>query len=199
MGAWQFIVNAQRRGRGRVVVVSAAALAVAVVVGGCGKHGHGAETDSQKAADVALLNEALAAELTAVAAWDRALPRLHGRALLVGRELRGQDQAHLDTLTKAVRGLGGETETEAEEPEQAAPVDRDAALRLAYEAENAALAQDLAAPSRLQSEAPRAVTAAAGASHAQHLALLRQLLGVPLAGAAPQPYESGDEPPPGGG
>jgi hypothetical protein len=197
MGAWHSIVSGQRRGSGRVVVVFAAALAL--LAGGCGRHGQGAKTDSEKAADVAILNEALAAELTAVAAWGRALPQLRGQALVVGRELRGQDQTHLDAITKAVRGLGGETEAEAEEQEAARPANRDEALRLAYEAENAALAQDLAAPSRLRTEAPRAVTAAAGASHAQHLVLLRQLLGVPLAGAAPQPYESGDEPPPGGG
>ena len=197
MGAWHFIVSGQRRGSRRVVVVFAAVLAL--LVGGCGKHGQGAKTDSEKAADVAVLNDALAAELTAVAAWDRALPRLRGRALAVGRELRGQDQAHLDAITKAVRGLGGETEAEAEELEPVRLNGRGEALRLAYEAENAALAQDLAAPSRLRTEAPRAVTAAIGASHAQHLVLLRQLLGVPLAGAAPQPYESGDEPPPGGG
>jgi len=194
MGAWHFIVSGRRRGPGRVVVVFASALAL--LAGGCGKHGQGAKTDSEKAADVAILNDALAAELTTVAAWDRALPHLRGRALAVGRELRGQDQAHLDAITKAVRGLGGEIEAEAEELEPARPAGPGDALRLAYEAENAALAQDLAAPSRLQTGAPRAVTAAIGASHAQHLVLLRQLLGVPPAGAAPQPYESGDEPPP---
>ncbi len=196
MGAWHSIVSGQRRGLGRVVVVSAALLAL--FASGCGRHGQGAKTDTEKAADVEILNDALAAELTAVATWDRALPRLRGRALVVGHELRGHDQAHLDALTKAIRGLGGETEAEAEELEPAPPAGRADALRLAYEAENAALAQDLAAPSRLQTAAPRAVTAAVGASHAQHLVLLRQLLGAPLAGAVPQPYESGDEPPPGG-
>jgi len=196
MGAWQSIVSGQRRGFGRVVVVLAALLAL--LAGGCGGHGQ-PTTDSEKAADAAILNEALAAELTAVAAWDRALPRLRGQALAVGRELRGADQAHVDALTKVIRGLGEEVEAEADELEPARPAGRAAALSLAYEAENAALDQDLAAPARLQTSAPRATAAAVGASHAQHLVLLRQLLGVPLAGAVPQPYESGGEPAPGGG
>lgn len=197
MGAQYKNVSRRRRGSGRVVVVFTAILML--LAGGCGRHGQGARTDSEKAADVAILNDALAAELTAVAAWDRALPRLRAHALLIGRELRGHDQAHLDALTKAVRGLGGETDAEAEELEPSRPADREEALRLAYEAENAALAQDLAAPSRLQTEAPRAVTAAVAASHAQHLVILRRLLGVPLAETVLQPYESGGEPPSGGG
>jgi hypothetical protein len=198
MGAWHTTVSGQRRGRGRVVVVSAFLLAL--LVGGCGGgDDHGAEAAVEKEADVAILNEALAAELTAVAAWDRALPQLRGQALVVGRELRGQDQAHLDALTKVIRGLSGETEAEAAELEPARAESRDDALRVADEMENAALTQDLAAPSSLQTTAPRATTAAIAASHAQHLALLRQLLGVPLSAAVPQPYESGDEPPPGGG
>ncbi len=197
MGAWHWIVSGQRRGPGRVVGVSAVLLAL--LAGGCGGHGEEAQAESEKAADVAILNDALAAELTAVATWDRALPRLRGRALAVGRELRGQDQVYLDGLTKVIRGLGGETEAEPAELEPARPAARKDALRLAYEAENAALAQDLAAPSRLNASAPRAVTAATAAGQARHLVLLRRLLGVPLVGEAPQPYESGGEPVPGGG
>jgi ferritin-like protein len=197
MGAWHSIVSEPRRGLGRVVVVSVAFLAL--LLSGCGGSGGAATADSEKAADLEILNEALGAELTAVAAWDRALLRLRGRALAVGRELRGHDQAHLDALTKVIRGLNGEADAEAAEPEASPPASRGEALRLAYEAENAALSQDLAAPSRLYTAAPRAVTAAIGASHAQHLVLLRQLLGVPLAGSVPDPYESGGEPPPGGG
>jgi hypothetical protein len=197
MGAEHQVVSRQRRGLGRVVVFVGVVLAIAIAAAGCGRKGHGAATDSEKASDVAILNDSLAWELTAVAAYDRALPLLSGRSFAIAREFRGQDQAHVDGLTKAIRGLGGETEAEAIAPEQPQPPpDRRGALTQIYEAENAALAQDLDAPPRLQTSAPRAVTAAVAAGHAQHLAILRQLLGASLAAAVPQPYESGEEPPP---
>lgn len=196
MGAGQIIQSETRRGFGRVAAVLAVALVATLVACGCGGGGDDATTDSEKAADVAILNEALAEELTAVAAFARVLPLLHGEMLSVAREFRGQDQAHVDGLTKTIRGLGGETEAEAAEPEGSGPKNRAEALTLAYEAENAALAEDLGAPSRLHTEAPRAVTASIAANHAQHLVVLRQGLGVPLAGAVPEPYESGELPPP---
>jgi len=196
MGAEHQVVSRQRRGLGRVVVFVGVVCAIAIAAAGCGRKGHGAATDSEKAADVAILNGALAWELTAVAAYDRALPLLRGPSLAVAREFRGQDQAHVNGLTKAIRGLGGETEAEAIPSERGPPPDRSAALTLLYEAENEALAQDLDAPPRLQTSAPRTVAAATAANHAQHLAILRQLLGAALAAAVPQQYESGEEPPP---
>lgn len=196
MGAWQSIVSGQRRDPGRVVALSVALLTL--LGAGCGGH-KSSTAESEKAADVAILDDALSAELTALAAWDRALAQLKGEALASGRRLRGHDQVHVDTLTKVIRGLDGDVEAEPEELEPTRPAGREEALRLAYEAEDAALAQDLAAPSRLNAAAPRAATAAIGASHAQNLVVLRQLLGVPLVDAVPQPYESGGEPPPGGG
>lgn len=194
MGAKQIVFSRARRGFGRAAVFLV--LVATLAVCGCGRKGHGAQTDSEKAADVVILNDSLAGELTAVAAFERALPLLRGGMGVVAREFRGQDQAHVDALTKAIRGLGGETEAEAAELEAPGPRNEAEALVLAYEAENAALAQDLAAPPRLQTSAPRSVTAAIGANHAQHLVVLRQGLGASLSAAAPQPYESGDLPPP---
>ena len=74
-------LSSQRRGFGRAVVFLVAALAS--LVGGCGRRGHGAETDSEKAADVEILNAVLAQELTAVDAYARALPLLRGPTLAV--------------------------------------------------------------------------------------------------------------------
>ncbi len=67
---------------------------------------------------------------------------------------------------------------------------------LAYEEENAALAQALNAAPALQSPAPRTLAASLAASHAQHLAVLRQTLGASLATAVPAALESGYLPPP---
>jgi rubrerythrin len=183
-----------RRGLGRAAVFLV--LALAVLASGCGRSGHGAATDSEKAADVEVLNAALAQELTTVAAYERGIGLLHGPMLAVAREFRGQDQAHVDALTKAIRGLGGETEAEAGELEPPGPQGRRQALALAYEEENAALAQAQGDAAHLQSSAPRTLAAALAASHAQHLAILRQVLGDGLAASVPEAFESGELPPP---
>ncbi|HEX3608883.1 MAG TPA: ferritin-like domain-containing protein [Solirubrobacterales bacterium] len=183
-----------RRGFGRAVVFLVAALAIPA--GGCGQSGHGAATDPEKAADVELLNSALSQELTTVVAYQRAIPHLHGEMLAVARRFRGQDQAHLDALTKAIRGLGGETEAEAAELEPPAPRSRAEALALAYEEEDAALSQAQGSVARLQFDAPRTLAAALAASHAQHLAILRQGLGAGRAASVPYAFEPGDAPPP---
>jgi hypothetical protein len=186
-------LSRQRRGFGRAVVFLIAV--VALVVCGCGRPGHGAETDSEKAADVAVLNAALAQELTAVAAYERALPLLRGRMLGVGGRFLGQDQTHVDALTKGIRGLGGETDAEADELESTRLRSQADALAFVYEEENAALSEAQSAVAHLQFTAPRALASALAASHAQHLAILRQGLGSGLVGAVPEAFESGDEPP----
>ncbi len=188
-----FAISSQRRGLGRA---AAFLIAVAIVVSGCGRSGHGAATDSDKAADVEALNTLLSQELTTVAAYGQALPRLRGGALAVAAQLRGQDQVHLDAITKAIRGVGGETEAEAGELESPGPKSREEALLLAYEEENDALAEALGVAPRLNTPAPRMLVASLAASHAQHLTALRRLLGASLAASVPDAFESGDVPPP---
>jgi hypothetical protein len=169
---------------------------MAILASGCGRSANVDATDGEKAADVEILNVALGQELTTIEAYQRSLPLLRGKALVVGRQLRGQDQAHVDALTKAIRGLGGETDTEAGELEEPGPRDQSEALTLAYEEENAALAETLDAASHLQTSAPRALAPVLAASHAQHLVLLRQALGSGQAASVPGPYDSGEIPPP---
>ncbi|HEY2333757.1 MAG TPA: ferritin-like domain-containing protein [Solirubrobacterales bacterium] len=183
-----------RRGLGRVAVFLAAGLVF--FASGCGRSGNGAATDSEKAADVEVLNSVLAQELTTVDAYQPALAHLRGPMLAVARELRGQDQAHVDALTRAIRGLGGRTEAEATELEPPGPRSQAEALVLAYEEENAALSQAQGSAAHLQFAAPRTLAAALAASHAQHLAILRQGLGASQAASIPNAFESGDEPPP---
>jgi hypothetical protein len=185
----------QRRGVSRAAVCFTACALAATAIG-CGGSGDDAPADSEKAADAAALNEVLAQELTTVDAYRPGLALLHGSTLAVAAQLRGQDQAHVDALTKAVRGLGAEVEAEASELEPPGPQSRADALVLAYEEENAALAQALAAAPSLQSPAPRTLAASLAASHAQHLAVLRQTLGASLAEAVPDAFESGYLPPP---
>ncbi len=186
-------LSIRRRGFGRAAVFL---LVAALCAAGCGQKGQGAQTDSDKAADVEVLNGLLAQELTAVEAYEGGLGLLRGRALVVGRQLLGQDQAHLDALTKAIRGVGGETEAEASELEEPGPKTRAEALTLAYEEENAALSEAIDSTPHLSTAAPRALAAALAASHAQHIAAIRQLLGTGLAPSIPNPFENGEQPPP---
>jgi hypothetical protein len=186
-------ISRRRRGFGRAAVFLGV---LALLVCGCGRSGHGAATDSDKAADVEILNGLLTRELTAVAAYDELLPLLRGQAAVVVARLRGQDQAHLDAITKAIRGVGGETDAEAGALEAPGPKTQEEALLLAYEEESDSLGLALDAPPHVNTPAPRVLVSALAASHAQHLVVLRQLLGVPLSDAVPHAFEDGAEPPP---
>jgi ABC-type transporter Mla subunit MlaD len=195
MGVWRSTaVGKRRHGVRRAAFVFALALCLAVA--GCGKSGHGAATDSEKAGDVEVLNDLLARELTAAAAYTAGLSRLHGQASALARQLRGQDQEHVDALIKSIRGVGGEADAAAEGLEPPAPRDQAEALTLAYEEEGAALAGALEAAPRLQTPAPSTLAAALAASHAQHLVVLRQALGADRLASVPEPFEPGDLPPP---
>lgn len=188
-----FAISSQRRGLGRVAVF---VVALAIAVAGCGRSGQGAVTDSDKAADVEVLNTVLSQELTTVDAYRRALVLLRGRGLAVAEQLRGQDQAHVDAITKAIRMVGGETDAEAAESEPPGPKSAEEALLLSYEEENASLGEALSAAPDLNTPAPRRLAAALAASHAQHLVVLRQLMGASLAASVPEAFETGDVPPP---
>lgn len=188
-----FAISIRRRGLGRAAVFLGA---VALALAGCGRSGQGASTDSEKAADVEVLNAVLSQELTAVDSYARVLPRLRGRALAVASEFRGQSQAYVDAVTKTIRGVGGETDAEAAELEGPAPKTREDALLLAYETENASLREALDATPHLNNAAPRTLAAALAASHAQHVAALRQLLGSGLVASVPDAFEAGETPPP---
>lgn len=185
-----------RHGPLRAAVAACVAL-VAILAVACGGSGRGAETDGEKAADVEVLNSALAAELTAVAAYTRGLPLLRGPLRAVGRELLAQEREDVDALTKAIRGLGGETDAQEGELDFSGVKSGGDFLRLVYELESAALASYLDAAPRLFNAAPRSLAASLAAGHAQHLVVLRQGLGVDLAAAAPEAFDSGEIPPPG--
>ncbi len=196
MGAKRRCDGQSKRGRGvcRALVF---AVALALLIGGCGGGDGDSTSESERTADVELLNTALALELTAVEAYEAGLPLLRGQFAAIGREFLGQSQEHVSALTKAIRGLGGETEAEADEPESPGPENQAEFLTLAYEKENASLAFYISAVPDLATTAPRTLAAALSASHAQRLVVLRQGLGADLVAAVPEAFEPGDLPPPG--
>lgn len=188
-----FAISSRRRGLGRAAVFFGV---LTLLLAGCGRPGQGAKTDADKASDVEYLNTFLARELTVLEAYEQVLPLLEGRALEVARQFHGQGQAHLDAITKAVRGIGGETDAEGDELEPPLPKTEEEALLLLYEAENGALKQTLDAVPHMLTTAPSTLAAALAGSHAQHVAVFRQLLGAGLAASVPEPFENGEQPPP---
>jgi hypothetical protein len=187
--------SGRRRGASRVVVC-VAALTAALLAAGCGDSGGETSAEREKAADAEILDSLLGQELTLVRAYGPGMRLARGPLLAFLLRLRGQDQAHLDALTKAMKGVGGQVEAEPEALEPPGPADRAEALTLVYAEETAALDAALDAAPRLQTFAPRALAAGLAASHAQHLVVLRQALGSPRAASIPQSFESGEEPPP---
>jgi hypothetical protein len=187
--------NSRRRGFGRAAAFACLALLLA---SGCGRGGHGAETDPEKGSDAAMLNAALVRELTMLRAYERAQPLLDGSMRSVGRQFRAQEQEYVNALTKAIRGLGGKVEAEPEALDFT-PLKRQADfLALAYRLESAALAASVEAAPRLFTAAPRTLDASLAAGHAQHLVLLRQGLGASAAASVPEAFDGGEVPPPTG-
>jgi Ferritin-like domain len=163
----------RRRGYGRAARLTATMLvAVLVAASGCGGSGHGAETDPEKGSDAAVLNAALARELTLLGVYRRALPLLRGGERAVGRQLRAEEQEYVDAVTKAIRDLGGDTEAEAEELDLSRVKGRTGFLALTSELESATVELYVDRAAQLNGAAPRTLDAWLAAGHGQHLALL---------------------------
>lgn len=179
------------------VAAALLAVAAAVLLAACGGEDGGSTASEEKAADAEILNAAIGQELTMVDAYNLGLPLLRPATAPVARQLRGQAQEHVDGLTKAMRGLGGEVEAEKGELDLSEVKDETGFLTLTYELESAALAFYTDAVTRLQTSAPRRLAASLAASNAQHLVALRQSLGADLLGSFPEAFDGGQVPAPG--
>lgn len=187
--------SGRRRGFGRAAAVLPLILsAMLVIAGGCGDSGRGAETDPEKGSDAEILNEALGRELALLDAYTRGRSFLRWPQRAVGRQLRAQQQEYIDAVTKAIRGLGGDTEAEPEKLDLADVMDQAGLLALLYELESSALAFYIDAAPRLYTSAPRTLDASLAAGHAQHLVVLRQGLGMDGAASVPEGFDGGDVP-----
>ncbi len=179
----------------RALLLALACLALAAALGGCGRGGKGGEETagaaSDKAADAALLNGVLSRQLGAVAAYPSGYRDERGEALALLRKFRAQEQEHADGIVKALRGLGEAAEAEPETIDPGRLGSRDERLEFLYELESATIDAELAAIAKLVSPAPRTLLASTAANQAQHLVVLRRLLGEPPLQTVPVPFESG--------
>ena len=162
-----------RRGFRRAALISLlAAIASLPAVAGCGGSGHGAETDPEKGADAAILNAALGRELTLLDAYTRGRGYLRGPWRARGRRLRAEEGEYVDDVTKAIRGLGGESEGEVEEIDLAGVRSPAGLLALLAELETEAREFYVDKAAQLHTAAPRTLDAWLAAGHGEHLGLL---------------------------
>jgi hypothetical protein len=165
----------------------------------CGGGGGSSNTVAQeKEADAEVLNEILARQLAASAAYGEALPELHGEDRVVARHFRAQEQEHVDATTKLLRKIGAEADPPAETIEASDLKTREDALTFLYEMESATIDAELNAVGRLNLGWLRPVLGATAANQAQHLVLIRRALGVTGVETVPQPFETGETPTPEG-
>jgi Ferritin-like domain len=178
-------------------LLAVAALASASLAA-CGSESDGSTTTAvpDKEADAEILNDVLARQLAAVRAYDRMLPLLRGQALVSAREFRASEQEHSNAIVKALRGLGEPAEPAEEEIESDELKTRAEALEFLYEVESVSVAYGLRSISHLTAPWPRALLGSIAANQAQHLVVLRRLLGADLAASIPEAFEDGTTPNP---
>jgi rubrerythrin len=165
--------------------------------GGGGDGGANGSVADEKASDAEVVNVAIGQELTLIEGFEAGLPLLRrpeSRALY--RQFIAQEHEHVDGWTKAMRGLGGEVEAEAEELDLSEAKGERDALLLAYQLTSSQLTHFLDDVTHLHTRAPQSFAAAIAASQAQHLVVLRRLLGADLAESAPEAFDTGEVPPP---
>ena len=182
----------------RALLLLAVVIVAAVALAACGGE-DGSDTTTavpDKEADAAILNNVLARELAAVRAYDRVLPQLRGPALASAREFRASEQEHSNAIVKALRGLGEPAEPAAEEIESETLKTQAEALEFLYEVESVSVAYDLRSISNLTSPWPRSLLGSIAANQAQHLVVLRRLLGADVAESIPEAFEDGTTPTP---
>lgn len=168
-----------------------AALAVSLaLLAGCGGSRDPITSVPDKEADLALMNEVLARQQAAVAAYGQALPQLQGLPLREANRFRAQEQEHIDATMKALRALGGKADPPPETIEAGELKGGADALRFLYEVESATIDLELSAVAKLTG-AWRTTLASMVANQAQRLVLIRRALGAQPLDAVPEAFENG--------
>lgn len=181
----------------RALSLGAIAILLAAALAACGGGGS-TDAASEKEADAGVLNEILARQLAAVAAYEEAMPDLHGADLAMARKFRAQEQEHADATTKTLRGIGGEADPPAETIEAHDLKTRADVMSFLYEVESATIDAELSAVGKLHVSWPRPLLASMAANQAQRLVLIRQALGAKPLDSVPRAFETGETPAPEG-
>jgi hypothetical protein len=185
------------------VGASLAVVFISGILAGCG--GGGASTvvaveaasSPAPSEDAQLLDKVLSRQEAAVEALAAVGPTLPPRLARMAAYFRAQEQEHVDSVLKALRGLGSPAEPTPEPIEPGDLKSDRERLVFLYEVESATIDEELSAISKLEAPWPRSLLASTVANLAQHLTLLRQALGAGPLAAVPVPFENGTAEPPG--
>lgn len=130
--------------------------------------------------DVDILNQALDLEHTAIAAYTAGAKLLTGEALTLVRKCRGQEQEHAAGLERAIKQMGGTPHVPKQSYAEVIgdPKSQVDILKLASVIENALVQGYVGAIPRLTEPKLRATAAAIVTNEAEHITLLRGLLGL---------------------
>jgi rubrerythrin len=127
--------------------------------------------------DVAILNGALALELTAVEAYGKGAPLLKGAVLDAGEVFLTQEQEHADGLTTAIDQLGGKATAKKMTLDYSGLKSQADVLNFATDLENVAIAAYVDAIPKLSSPDLRATAAQIVTNEAEHVSVLLGALG----------------------
>ena len=146
-----------------------------------GSRGSGAAKADAARADLKILNSALDLENASIAAYTAGITMLKGPALAVGELFLEHERAHARRLTTLIGDMGGTPSTPRtpEEYRRTFPAlgDQADALRFAADLENVAVRAYVESLPRLSEPPLRQTAAAIATTEAEHMAVLRGLLG----------------------
>ena len=134
--------------------------------------------------DVAILNDALSLELTAVEAYSQALPLLQGAVAAVGASFLEQEREHVAAIQRAVTDLGGRPTKVVQEFDLSDVRTQDEALQFANNLENVAIAAYVDSIPKLSSGDLRTTAAQIVTNEAEHVTVLQAALGNPPVASA---------------
>jgi hypothetical protein len=189
------------RGAKRLGVCVAVVAALAGVAG-CGGGGSTTGATATDAAppttsmDGELLDQVLARQEGAVAAYSEVIAQLSPRYAHMATYFRRQEQEHVDATIRSLRGLDAPATKEPEQIDVGELKTDEERLVFLYELESGTIDEELSANAKLEAPSPRSVLASTVAVQAQHLTLLRQALGAGPLASVPSPFEDGHTPPP---
>jgi rubrerythrin len=160
----------------------------------CGKSSNGPSIRelpaAAKSVDVMLLNQALDLEHEAIAAYTAGIPLLDGRAKKAAQLFLTQELSHAGEMHGLVRQAGGRPNKPKASYDLGRPSSAVDVLHLLHDLERRELHLYLGAITRLSPGTVRAAVAAVLANDAQHVSMLRSVLGLaPL----PSPFVTGVE------
>lgn len=127
--------------------------------------------------DAELLNRALATEHRAIAAYNAGSPLLEGRALAAAERFLGQERRHAARLRELVASLGATADGPRPSYDFGRPDRASDVLRLLQEVERGSIAVYNEIVPRLVDPLLRETAASIAANEAEHLAVVRGLLG----------------------